>query len=153
MAIYMIGYDLHRSHEDRYDKLYAALEAIGSGYWDCLESTWLLITDKTAAQIKEQLEPHLEDGDRLLVMRYGEGAAWVGFTDECLGWKTSSDVSAAALTPLPGSEKSAVHRRAAPAHPHHRAAPRAPRSRDTRPATGARACARAPAAATAAQNT
>jgi hypothetical protein len=41
MAVYMIGYDLHRSKGDNYDKLFAALEAIGSGYWDCLESTWL----------------------------------------------------------------------------------------------------------------
>ena len=37
MAIYMIGYDLHRSTGQNYNELFAALEAIGSGYWDCLE--------------------------------------------------------------------------------------------------------------------
>ena len=88
MAIYMIGYDLHPSDlgEEDYDNLFERLEAIGSGYWDCLESTWLLITDKTAAQIKEELQPCLKPGDRLLVMRYGEGAAWLGFKDQCGTW-------------------------------------------------------------------
>ena len=32
MAIYMIGYDLHPSEGENYDKLFAALEAIGTGY-------------------------------------------------------------------------------------------------------------------------
>ena len=31
MAIYMIGYDLHPSKGENYDKLFTALEAIGSG--------------------------------------------------------------------------------------------------------------------------
>lgn len=86
MAIYIIGYDLHPSKGDNYDKLFAALEAMGSGYWDCLESTWLVITEKTAMQIRDELKPHLKDDDRLLVMRYGEGAAWLGFKDECQTW-------------------------------------------------------------------
>jgi hypothetical protein len=45
MPVYMIGYDLHPSPAENYDRLYAALEAVGSAYWDCLESTWLVITE------------------------------------------------------------------------------------------------------------
>ena len=52
MAIYMIGYDLHSSKGENYDKLFAALEAIESGYWDCLDSTWLVITEKNASPNK-----------------------------------------------------------------------------------------------------
>ena len=48
MAICMIGYDLHPSSEGEYEELFAAIEAIGSGYWDCLELTWLVITGKNA---------------------------------------------------------------------------------------------------------
>jgi hypothetical protein len=70
----------------RYNQLFAALEAIGSGYWDCLESTWLVITDRTAAEIRDELQQHLQDDDRLLVLRYGEGAAWLGFEYECETW-------------------------------------------------------------------
>lgn len=85
MPVYMIGYDLHQP-EQSYDKLYSALETIGSGYWDCLESTWLVVTDKTSVQIRDELKQYLKDGDRLLVMRYGEGAAWHGFKDDCQTW-------------------------------------------------------------------
>jgi hypothetical protein len=86
MAIYMIGYDLHSSAEMNYDELFAALEAIGSGYWDCLDSTWLVITEKTATQIRDELKRYLKDEDRLLIMRYGAGAAWLGFKDDCRTW-------------------------------------------------------------------
>jgi hypothetical protein len=87
MPVYMIGYDLHPSEGERYGQLYAALEAMGTaGYWDCLDSTWLLITEKTATQIKDELKQYLKDGDRLLVMRYGEGGAWYGFKDDCQTW-------------------------------------------------------------------
>jgi hypothetical protein len=86
MAIYMIGYDLHPSEGENYDKLFAALEAIGTRYWDCLESTRLVMTDKSAAQIKDEISQHLKPEDRVLVMRYGEGAAWLGFQYECQTW-------------------------------------------------------------------
>jgi hypothetical protein len=86
MAIYMIGYDLHPSKEENYDKLFTALEAVGSGYWDCLDSTWLVMTEKTPVQIRDELKQYLRDDDRLLVMRYGEAAAWLGFKDECQTW-------------------------------------------------------------------
>lgn len=86
MAIYMIGYDLHPSKDENYDNLYAALEAIGAGYWDCLESTWLVVTERTAIQIRDELKQHLKPHDRLLVMRYGAGAAWQGFSGDCQTW-------------------------------------------------------------------
>ncbi len=86
MAIYMIGYDLHRSQADEYDSLFAALETIGSGYWDCLDSAWLVITERTPVEIRDELKQHLKEGDRLIVMRYGGGAAWLGFEGECNTW-------------------------------------------------------------------
>jgi len=76
MAIYMIGYDLHPVKGENYDRLFAALEAMGTGYWDCLDSTWLITTEKTPAQIRDEIKQYLKDDDRLLVMRYGDGAAW-----------------------------------------------------------------------------
>ena len=86
MPVYMIGYDLHPSEGEKYDDLYTALEAIGSGYWDCLDSTWLVITEKTPTQIRDKLKQYLKEDDRLLVMRYGDGAAWYGFRDDCETW-------------------------------------------------------------------
>jgi hypothetical protein len=91
MSVYIISYDLHpsashASEAEEYDALFTAFENVGTGYWDCLESTWLIITEKTAAQIADELKPHLTEGDRLLVMRYEQDAAWLGFKDECLTW-------------------------------------------------------------------
>jgi hypothetical protein len=86
MAIYMIGYDLHPANGPDYDDLFAALEEIGSGYWDCLESTWLVTADKTPAQIRDELKKHLKEGDRLLVLSCGAEAAWLGFKDQCQTW-------------------------------------------------------------------
>jgi hypothetical protein len=86
MAIYMIGYDLHRSDGDHRDKLFSALESIGTGYWDCLDSTWLVITERMAADIRDELKQYLGDDERLVVMRYGRDAAWLGFKDECEAW-------------------------------------------------------------------
>ncbi len=87
MPVYMIGYDLHPSHQVHdYGELYTALEEIGSGYWDCLDSAWLVITEKTPTQIRDGLKQYLKDNDRLLVVRCGEGAAWHGFKNNCKTW-------------------------------------------------------------------
>ncbi len=86
MPVYMIGYDLHPSEGEMYIDLYTALEAIGSGYWDCLDSTWLVITERTPAQIRDELKQYLKKDDRLLIMCYGKGAAWHGFGDDCETW-------------------------------------------------------------------
>jgi hypothetical protein len=88
MAICMIGYDLHPSSEGEgeYEELFAAIETIGSGYWDCLESTWLVITERTPTEIRDELKQHLKEGDRLLVLRCGDDGAWLGFKDDCRTW-------------------------------------------------------------------
>ncbi len=59
---------------------------MGNGHWDCLDSTWLVITEKTPVQIRDELKRYLKDGDRILVMHYGEGAALFGFEDQCRTW-------------------------------------------------------------------
>jgi hypothetical protein len=86
MAICMIGYDLHPSSAGDYEELFAAIETIGSGYWDCLDSTWLVITERTPAEIRDELRQYLKSDDRLLVVHCGEEAAWLGFEDDCRTW-------------------------------------------------------------------
>ncbi len=88
MAICMIGYDLHPSSKGggEYEELFAAIEGIGSGYWDCLESTWLVITERTPAEIRDELKRYLKQGDRLLVVRCGDDAGWLGFKHDCQTW-------------------------------------------------------------------
>lgn len=87
MPVYIVGYDLNPPHGDHhYDELFTALEEMGSGYWDCLDSVWLIMTEKTPSEIRDELKRHLKDDDRLLVVRCGEGAAWHGFNNSCRTW-------------------------------------------------------------------
>jgi hypothetical protein len=88
MAIYIIGYDLHPTKGETYDELITAIKAVGSDWWHCLDSTWLVVTSKTAAQVRDELWRHMKSDDQLLVIAYGaaNGAAWQGFSNECGSW-------------------------------------------------------------------
>ena len=56
MAIFMVSYDLHKDKD--YEKLTDALEKYPS-YWHCLNSTWLILSDDTATEIKQNLRRHI----------------------------------------------------------------------------------------------
>ena len=85
MATYMIGYDLNKPGQD-YDDLIDAIKNIGSNWWHCLDSTWIVVTDKSAVTIRDQLSPHIDRNDELLVARLTGEAAWTGFDDKCSNW-------------------------------------------------------------------
>jgi len=86
VAILMIGYELRGKSGVAYDGLFDTIKRIGSGWWHCLDSTWLVITTKTTDQVRDALAPHLGPGDQLMVIAYGKGAAWTGFSDERAYW-------------------------------------------------------------------
>ena len=84
MACYVIGYDLDKPGQN-YENLFKAIKAIGT-WWHCLDSTWLVVSNLTAAQIRDQLLTHIDNNDKLLVARLTGEAAWYGFDDECSKW-------------------------------------------------------------------
>ena len=87
MTIYMIGYDLHPKQGETYDELIAAIKNVGSNWWHCLDSTWLVVTTKTAVQVRDELWMHMKPDDQLLVVAYAPpNSAWVGFKDSCQSW-------------------------------------------------------------------
>ena len=67
--IYAVNYDLNRPGQN-YQGLYSAIK--GCGDWlHCLDSTWLVDTEDTGLDAKgiwKQLEPHVDDNDRVLVI-------------------------------------------------------------------------------------
>jgi hypothetical protein len=90
MTLYMIGYDLHPTKGETYGELIGAIKALGS-WWHCLDSTWLVISDLTAVQIRDTLWSHMKSDDQLLVMVYSKGgAAWNGFNKDCSDWLKSN---------------------------------------------------------------
>lgn len=64
--VYCVSYDLKGEDAD-YTSLYAALKA-SAHWWHYLQSTWLIVVKDNADGLWARLEPHLKQGDRLLVI-------------------------------------------------------------------------------------
>jgi hypothetical protein len=88
MATHLIGYDIHPSRGESYDDLYTAIKKLGSGWWHHLDSTWLVVSDLTAAQIRDKLKAALPyNDDQLLVLTVsGDAGAWYGFDEAGSKW-------------------------------------------------------------------
>jgi hypothetical protein len=83
---YLIGYDLNRPRgADDYPELHKAIKALGA-WWHHLDSTWIVKTDRTAAQTRDLLKPHIDSSDELLVVRLSGEGAWVGFNERGSSW-------------------------------------------------------------------
>lgn len=85
MKSFLIGYDLNKPGQN-YDNLFAAIKALTSTWWHCLDSTWIIKSNSTAALIRDALIPHIDKNDRLLVVQLSGEGAWVGFDDQCSSW-------------------------------------------------------------------
>jgi hypothetical protein len=76
MKTYLIGYDLNRPRgDDDYTELIEAIKAFGT-WWHNLDSTWVVKSDKSAAEIRNTLKPHVDSGDELLVVLLSGEGAW-----------------------------------------------------------------------------
>jgi hypothetical protein len=80
----MVSYDLIKRKD--YPELYKALNAYATK-WHCLDSTWIIKSDETAAQIRDKLKAHIDADDKLIVNLLQREAAWtVSFSTECKDW-------------------------------------------------------------------
>jgi hypothetical protein len=86
MTTFAIGYDLHPSKGETYDELIEAIKQVGSNWWHHLDSTWVVVSDRTAVQIRDSLLSHLKSDDQLLVIRLSGEGAWTGFNEKGSGW-------------------------------------------------------------------
>ena len=77
MACYMIGYDLNSPGQD-YIELVEAIEHLGTKSWQCLNAAWLVVTDKTAVEIRDELKLYVDRNDELLIAELSGHAAWRG---------------------------------------------------------------------------
>lgn len=84
MAKQLISYDLTKPGRN-YDELYKAIEALGT-CWHCLESVWIVVTDLTTAQVRDQLKPHIDGNDKLAVLKLEGSWATLGLDQDCNNW-------------------------------------------------------------------
>ncbi len=87
MATHLIGYDIHPSKGETYENLFNAIKALGA-WWHHLDSTWLVVSDLSAVEIRDQLKEHLPAADdQLLVITVtGAARAWYGFNNSGSEW-------------------------------------------------------------------
>ena len=76
MTCYLISYDLLAPGRN-YEALYEAIKAFGT--WAHVhESLWAVVTDKSAAELRDHLLQFLDGNDRLFLVKSGVEAAWRG---------------------------------------------------------------------------
>ncbi|CAN7611279.1 hypothetical protein LJR034_004682 [Caballeronia sp. LjRoot34] len=83
MTTMLIGYDLKRADGMDYAKLEEAIKGLGN-WWHCLDSTWLVTTALTEAQVRDFLKNYIGTKDKLLVLTPSRpSGAWYGFDQNC----------------------------------------------------------------------
>ena len=76
MAIFSVSYDLNKKDKN-YDGLYKELQK--SGYAHIMDSTWLIHTTETTAQLYHRLRAQTDDNDFLFISKVArwEYAGWL----------------------------------------------------------------------------
>jgi hypothetical protein len=73
MTCYIISYDLRKQRN--YDELYEAIKSYE--LWAHItESTWAVVTDKSAVQVRNHLNSSIDSDDRVFIVKSGTEAAW-----------------------------------------------------------------------------
>lgn len=86
MNTILIGYDLNRQGQ-RYGELIEKIKELGSTWWHCLDSTWIVKTPLDQVQVRDALLPLMDSNDEVLVVNItGDAAAWAGLNQECSEW-------------------------------------------------------------------
>lgn len=85
MKVYQINYDLR--NERNYPKLISQIKAYGT-YAKPLESCWVIATDQTSRQVRDNLASVMDADDGLLVTRLQGEAAWKKLSGDSNGQMT-----------------------------------------------------------------
>lgn len=73
MTCYIISYDLRNTRD--YESLYNEIKSYGK--WARItESTWAVVTNKSAVRIRDDLSRVVDNDDRIFVVKSGVEAAW-----------------------------------------------------------------------------
>ncbi len=84
MATLLVGYDLNKPGQN-YDGLIERLKTVGTNWWHHLDSTWLIKTTMSPAELCDDLKRFIDSGDELLVLDV-TGAKWAGVGFESYDW-------------------------------------------------------------------
>lgn len=83
MKVYQVSYDLRKQRN--YEALYERIKRY-EGWCHALESSWVIATNQSASQIRDNLMQVLDQDDGLLVTRLKGEAAWHGLGQGNSDW-------------------------------------------------------------------
>ncbi len=89
MATYMIGYDINKegaAYQAVNKALSDAIKSLFGTWWHNLDSTWLVVSEMKATEIRDALGRHIDSNDELLVAELSGTAAWKGFNQKASDW-------------------------------------------------------------------
>ena len=75
MSSYIVSYDLKGATPTQYETVAERIKSIGA-WGKVLESTWVVVSDKSAIEIRDHISSVLSSNDRLLVVESNHEAAW-----------------------------------------------------------------------------
>jgi lysine/ornithine N-monooxygenase len=84
MRLYMVSYDLLKRGQN-YAGIIAKLRTYPA-HWHVQESVWVIGSDQSAAQIRDELSSIIDDNDKLIVARLQGEAAWYGYDANASAW-------------------------------------------------------------------
>ena len=89
MATYLVCYDINKegdAYRSANEALIKRIKELFDTWWHHLDSTWIVVTEMSATQIRDALGKHLDADDELLVVKSGHEAAWSGFNQKGSDW-------------------------------------------------------------------
>lgn len=90
--VYIVTYDLKKPIRN-YEDLYKGLQSFGT-WWHQTGSVWIIVTHKSAAEVRDYLRQFIDSNDKLFVGRLNRNWAASGFDRGEYDWlKSISDTS------------------------------------------------------------
>lgn len=89
MATQIIIYDLNKegvNYSQTNKKLTDRIKELFQTYWHHLDSTWIVVTELTSKEIRDDLNKLLDSNDELLVTKSSGEGAWTGFNERGTKW-------------------------------------------------------------------
>jgi hypothetical protein len=85
-ATILIAYDIHPTRGAAYDDLVEAIQSLGA-WWHHLETVWIVRSDKTPEQIRDQLKSYIGTEDQIFISDItGNKSGWAGINEVGNSW-------------------------------------------------------------------
>ena len=84
MPAYIVAYDFHKTSQDD-NIIVNTLKSYGT-YWCARDSVWIVSTDQSASELRDNLKTRLDAYDRLIVARLDGETASAGYAPNIGMW-------------------------------------------------------------------